>query len=303
MDKKSDERMEGGSVVRSILVITLIVFCAMITTTRAFATNRKTESDLEQENIRGRVKSYTEFIYEGSKEFGKITKGKEVIKRVCSFDDTGLCIEEKWYDFGNLFKMTIKKRGDEEGTIEKITYDFSNKGEIEEFVYTSWHDNGGVYIVVTFDGDGNQTKQDVSLFDEKGRMKSSAIYTKSDKDPEELVTYEYDINGNPVKKRRWNKTNNYSEEVDFIDSYSKFDVSGNITETKSYDSDVDLIWRMTWKYDKHGNIIENILYDSEGGIKGEYRAEYTYDKSGNWIVKTKEKDKKYVVIEREYEYL
>ena len=134
------------------------------------------ENDWTEENLKGKVKSYSEFTYEAEERFGKIEKGERdfcfFLKK--SYDEKGNKIEEnRYYSDGRCrYKYTYKY--DEKGNIiEKNTY--NSDGRLE-YKYTYKYDEKG-------------NKIEENSYDSDGRL-----------DPKWTYKYEFDKQGNWINR-------------------------------------------------------------------------------------------------------
>ncbi|MCD8408896.1 hypothetical protein [Tenacibaculum finnmarkense] len=125
----------------SLLIIVLLT---------AFSCNnqKKEKTDLTKENLKGKVKSYTEISYKAIERFGTIEKGERLKSIQIKYNNKGNKIETSYYSLdGSLSSKHIYKY-DNKGN--KIEMSSSNSfGKKSKYIYK--YDN--------FDKKGNWTKK------------------------------------------------------------------------------------------------------------------------------------------------
>lgn len=285
--------------------------------------NTTKENDLTKDNLRGKVKSYTESSYEAVELFGNIEKGEwEQSSRQRIFDKKGLLIEENSYNpDGSIDKRRMYKHDENGNLIEDISYN-SNEEPIIKTVFI--YDESGNLVEKNGYGyflsiDGTLAHQWTYKYDEKGnQIEVLNVFEKS------RWTYKYDEKGNVLEynmhkangslgikeKSKYDKMGNkiennvYSSDGSLRSKYSyKYDKRGNEIEESVYHSDGSLKEKETYKYDEKGNVIEESWYNSNDILVANWKYQYDFDKKGNWIKRISFEDGKPTDIrEREYEY-
>ena len=188
-----------------LLPIFLLVFLAV-------CSGGTKKTNLEKENLNGKIKILKETRYEAVEKDGKITKGEKIYDSVVTmYDETGNATERKEYaPDGGLVRADICK------------YD-NNGNQIEESRYNAdrceWK---GVYN-----------------YDEKGNLIEVSDYGVNSK-----RVYKYDKKGNRIEYRYYNSDGSLNNKLAF-----KYDERGNMIERNRYDSDGDLQGTITLKYE------------------------------------------------------
>ena len=145
-------------------------------------TIEKIENDWTEENLKGKVKSYSEFTYEAEERFGKIEKG-----------------ERK----GNFFESDLKKSYDEKGNI------------IEENSYNS---DGRLYLKYTYKYDEKGNKIEQNSYNSDGRLETKWTY-KYDKKGNKIEENGYISDGilydKYTFKYEFDKQGNWINRIDF----------------------------------------------------------------------------------------
>ncbi len=139
-------------------------------------------------------------------------------------------------------------------------------------------------------------------YDEKGRVLSQSTYVEGSENPDEIVNYTYDDNGNLVLEEKTNYSYN-NETGELATTYSEYtaceyDENGNVTYSEEYyieEGKKEIIVYEENTYDENGNLIHEKWYNTEDNY---YDTEYVYDKNG-FLVKETEK-RSYGVTVTEY---
>ncbi len=243
-------------------------------------------------NLKGRVKSVTQFTYQAVDKLGKIEKGEKK-----SFDN----FKVKYTSNGYLIKIELYKPN---GSLEKKrTYKYDSKGnQIEKKMYNS---------------DGSLDEKVIFYYNSEGKRTVSKMYSNDDFLLKTMY-YRYDNKGYLTEKKEsnfmevlTNWTFKYDNKGNLIEKHNhskfykwtyKYDNKEGIIEQNKYSAG-KLDWRYTYQYDSNGNITERDKYDADENLIEKYTHKFEYDKKENWIKKITYLDgKPSLIIEREYEY-
>ena len=255
---------------KKLLLLTLAIATL---TSMGYSQNSPTKKNgWETDNLRGKVKSYTQSSYDSAERFGEIQEIQKI--------DGSLFNKETYkYDTkGNLIERSIRHYTVDSFS-DKKTYKYDAKGNRIEA-------NG-------FRGEGNgQPYEETYQYDAKGNL----IYTFTS-----LFTsynYKYDDNGNLIEG-----IVSGDEGGPVCISTYKYDDNGNTIEENNYNPDGSLISKITFEYDDKGNYIERNSYDTEGSFWEKETFKYKFDEEGNWIKRITFKNQiPESIEEREYEY-
>ena len=187
------------------------------------------KNDLTEENLKGKVKSIKETLYEAVDKFGQIEKGNWFNNYFTIYDKKGNIIEENDYDSdGSLNSKTTYKYDEKGNKIEENDYD--SDGRLS-YKYTYKYDEKGNII-------------EENHYDSDGRLRSK-------------YTYKYDKKGNMIEANFYNSDGSLSFKFTY-----KYDEKGNMIEVTYYDSDGSLNYKTTYKYeyDKNNNWTQKIQY-------------------------------------------
>ena len=174
----------------------MILIGALLFSTCSYYEKRKT--DLTEQNLNGKVKSYTEFSY---KERLGIEKGKRERKFTLKYDEDGNTIEWNGYKSdGSSLDIKYTHKYDEDGNkIESNSYKSDGSLSIK---YIFKHDEDGNLIEMNiYKSDGSLDSRYTSKYDEDGNKIESNNY-ESDGSLYSKETYKYDFDnkGNWIKK-------------------------------------------------------------------------------------------------------
>ena len=260
------------------------------------------ESDLVSENLKGKVKSYTEATYYAREEFGEIIKSKypkidEYFKK--EFNKYGNIIYKTYYNrSGEEIKKTVNEYDENQNLIyrydintnknkttpiEKIKYDedqnliervkFFKSGKIWFKNLNEYDENGNVVIESKFDSDDNLKKKRIYTYKDKRKI----YYINYDKngDPTSKTEYIYDEKGIKIlETTKWYSDGDISKDF--------FDEDGNKIRYIGYYSNGSIRKKMEFEYDKDGNQTAIIHYDEDGTTT---KITYEYDENGNEMYK------------------
>jgi hypothetical protein len=226
----------------------------------------------EEENLKGKVKSYTESKYGAEDRFGKIQKKNLYAKYTNKYDDKGNKIEKSLYN-----------RAGSLDSKETYKYDYDDKGnKIKVNIY---------------DAEGDLSLWSVKCtnkYDDKGNLIEQNVYNAVSGILYRVETYKYDDKGYMIEKNIGDKCTN------------KYDDKGNLIEQNVYNVDGTLDDKYTYKYDDKGNEIERNFYNGNADgvsfvIQRTYK--YEFDKNKNWIKKISlDNQSPENIEERKYEY-
>ncbi|MFK8376977.1 RHS repeat domain-containing protein [Capnocytophaga canimorsus] len=261
----------------------------------------ETKTDLEQDNLKGRVKRVIGYKIENYDP-------KSNLPQKISYEDVynpqGRKIEKIFYkEDGNISEKETWKY-DEQGNLLENNSDYY-KGVHSFFYTTCKYDEKGNKIEEIWDSNSSSTKF-IWKYNEKEELIEYIRYedeTVSRKG--KLIYKEVGERGNLVKTiwceyesgKTFNVERYYNEHEKLIEAIY-YEENGNISskETWKYDdkgNEIENIWynkngkidlKTTWKYDDKGNLIEKIWYNRNGKI--DLKTTSKYDDKGNKIEAT-----------------
>lgn len=250
------------------------------------------ENDWAKANIKGRVKQYSERIYQA-----KVSE--EGIEKGTLSKESLLSVDRKIYfdEHGNMTrKLGYKANGNLWGWTD---YAYDKQGRlVEEWEYDQ-DGNESVYYSYSYNQEGKLQLQKSEmiqcsyLYDEAGWLVQEKVYSAMDSSTV-LKQYKYDKQGNKTEEKLTNEQNG---ETYYCWSY-KYNSKGQKSEEKRSDSQ-----RLVYSYDDKGNIASQTEYDGQGQALASWTYEYEYDEQGNWTQRIDYLDSKpQKIVEREYSY-
>ena len=263
----------------------------------------KTETDLEKQGFKGKVKSIKSTTYKAIEKFGEIEKGEEVDKLLSIFNEMGNFTERIYSKNGKIDSKQTYIYNDQGNIIDKKEYD--SDGNLKLQTTYNYDDNGNKIEENTFGG--YQTQKTTYKYDDKGREVESLMtlsFQGINGSAELRITKEYDQKGNIIEEKNYNNHNKLSskgiytydergnkiKEI-FINLDSKkpeekniyiYDKNNNKIEVQEYISE-NLSEKTIIKYDEKGNILEEHITDFNKNMS--FKIVYKNDKIGNPIEK------------------
>lgn len=302
---------------------TKFFFLVLITIFQS-CSGKQDDNDWTKENLKDKVKSYSEIHYEAFEEFGEIKKRKKLYGFNYDFDLSGnLIVKEYLNSDGSLNSKDITKYDDlgnkidwsfydTNGTLySKFIYSYdSNKnliqdnnldryGDIELKRIYKYDDLGNLIVIDKYDVTGKMFSKELIKYDSNGNEIEVNSYGSNGGLTSKLST-EYDENENKINVSQFEKNG-----LIRFKSVYKYNKKGNkLEELKiEYDNYGALVNKNVTQFNDQGDIFETNSYDFLGNLKDNFIQKYEYDKKGNWVKCTLFKNKQVKSIyERNYEY-
>ena len=249
-----------------LILLSFLTLCALKTPEKG------PKTDLQNDNLKGMVKSLTETAYTATYgDSGKAGKGNFEHKYTFMYDKNGNLTGSTGYNKDNslLDKTTciIDKKGNR-NEMDKANADASPKGK------TTYK------------------------YDAKGFMAESKEYF-SDGSLSDRYTFKYDTNANLVEMRDFNA----KDSLILWYKYT-YDKQGNNVKTEGFNGVNGLISTIKTEYDDKGNQIKwKGDYSHVNSNDFAYDYKYIYDKNGNWKQRLKfQNGYEIEIVERTIEY-
>lgn len=259
----------------------LILLLTTAMSLMTFAQNDKT--DVEEEFLKGKVKSLRHISYSVKDYFGT-TKKDSIIEGenyLYLFNPNGYFIESITYNPDNtIYYKNTHTHNNKNKYIEGIQVD--EKGELtakiipvhnkkEQMTELNTYNKDGELLNKTtfeYDKDGNRTK-------ETYYYANGAIYNQKD--------FTHNKKGEEIKV----KQHNYDEEF-ISEAIHHFDNEGNKTryDFYYYDLDKNLLGKGIFKYNDKEDYVEVNTFDEKNKPTGTTYYFYEYDKHNNWTKRT-----------------
>lgn len=197
-------------------------------------------------------------------------------------------VEEQVYEFETHFIYEHKE------PLLKERFEFDREGrKVEEYTFTIY---------------GHESPKTVSIYNDKGWLVRQDTYSALTEKPYLETRYEYDQSGNVLRAAQYSLDNgellqkwdfkqdsgrNYFE---FTDIDSRNEVRGRIGFTKdarcrifeivAFAKDGKATAKTALTFDDRNNPITTTTQSTSGEIMEKRKAEYEFDKSGNWTKKS-----------------
>lgn len=233
----------------SVIILSLGCFGKNGENTKVNGRTENKENDWKKDNLKGKVKSYTEKTYKLAQQNGSEI-GKELGHFYKKFDVYGNLIEWGEYNDKNIL-------------IEKETYQYNENNDkiLEERIKDTFYDK------ITYKYDKNN-----NIIEESRFRKNGTLY--------EQTIYKYNEKGYRILEEKYSDGN-----LSFITQIS-LDGKGNQIERSNFTlspSGYQFANKETYRYNNNGNKVEYNWYNSEHSSRSRQTKTYNYDKNGNEI--------------------
>lgn len=245
---------------------------------------RKTNNDLSELSLYGKVRSVRIASYNAYDSYGEIIKGEKLERDgfydyFLRFNEVGYITEKTYYDLlGQIIEKELYKYDNKWNASELITYNLN--GELDKKSIYKYNDKGKLVEYCTYNPDGTLRKKNVYKPDAKGNLT-------------EFLSFLSD--GNIFKKEfyKYDDKNNLIEENHFTLNGAHLAVSSRHPETyvlyntatfRPVHPDQDMCEfskKITYEYNEAGNIIDKNEYNSDGSLS--INIKYDYDNKGRRI--------------------
>lgn len=250
---------------KKVFILTLLLL-GIITfaTAQRFISKLDWKNDLQQQNLKGRVKSTQIYSYEAIKNGKDIVKGKKSNNMVndpfvsynmfgnmvleCNGGNIDVCSSETTYEYNALNK--------------KIRISYYGGKQIMELHY---NDTGHIAGRTVYKGE-NDTIKSYFVINIKGNVLEEIFYKNDGTGGKQ--TFKYDKNDYLSELNRF--LDDKHTKITYLN-----DKNGLVLEKTLYHNGVKED-KITYKYDKNGNVIE------ETSNQAKYKYQYKYDENGNW---------------------
>jgi hypothetical protein len=291
----------------------LPLFCLLLSSS---AQAPKKQSDLESDNVKGKVKQITQKYYEAEEKEGRDTIGQQYestdrnfvinynekgyitwatfyktrstldYRYTFKYDNAGNRIEETWFDSDNALDY-------------RITRKFSNMGHLLELKrYTDTTATYTEKYVYEPDPSGNPVK--TSLYDENDVLitMTTSIYDGYGNRIEDdnfdgkgksmgKVLYTYDSRRLKTSEDAYSADGNIMTKKKF-----QYEFRGKLSQQQNFDNNGKLVEKNVFVFNDKGDENEWTNFDRTGFVVYKYTYTYEYDAQGNWIKKTQLQDGK-----------
>lgn len=271
---------------KNFVILFVFIFSAFLGYSQE---NKKT--DLEKDNIKGKVKYIEEstyylnqsFYYHGKKEDShreyKITKynpnGNIEHKIIRGYCDDRIIIPLRTISYKYNSKGQKQECIELKDSIEiNDKYIYDSIGNLVE--KASYDRLQGLILRIKYIYDSKNNLVEIYRYWNKSDSLTRRYVYKYNDSIAEKVHYVYNDKGQIIKEDY-----NYIFTEENCTHY-KYDSKGNQISLISY-ADNKIYYRSERKYDDNNNLIEKRSYDSKDSLSSKQTMEYKYDKRSNWI--------------------
>jgi hypothetical protein len=231
------------------------------------------------ESLRGKVKEFRQTNYLATEENGKAVKIRILTTEDRKTAPSGRDYFEEYNSSGTILKNGVL---DENGRLLEYWDVDTDSGKILSAAY---YTNDILRANIKTRYNGNQLEEVIYF------LPGSDVQTKR-------VLIQYDQNGNRIKYQFFNNRNEPNGHNEYI-----YDDKGNLEILRGYSrtGQMNAIYKYTYN-DRGERMTEHQEIYTDGNIR-DYRFEYEYDKTGNYVKKIYIKDNKPLIYrERQIKY-
>jgi hypothetical protein len=261
----------------------------------------KTENDLDEEQLVGKVKSVRTTHYSVKSNFGKIEKSERFSESwdkdtYAIFDENSMILQKTYFQSDGKVAYQIINEYDNKG--KKTKYSFYFEGELSEFFTYKYDENGLLNESDRYTLENGLIWVVKHKYDQRGFLIEE---DRHDKNGNLIYAWYYklDKKGNKIEE----KLTQFPSEETYLQTFS-YDKKSNLTERIDYSSDGRIDQKFVFEYNKFGIISSETKYGSNGSIEGKIKTfEYQVDNQGNWTHKIQyENNLPFLITEREIQY-
>lgn len=261
-----------------------------------------TKNTLQENNLKGNVKSVTETEYGTVDVSGKIEKESDMTGSIVStYNRSGNIIEQKIVDSKGV--MGFKTVYEYQNNLKTREISYNSKNKVTERWVATYNDKGEIneaYRVF----EGRNIEKVINTYDHKGNLLEETWYLN------DFVyykrTYTYSDNHKTVEIKSFDSLgNNTTKEIAKYNAQgilleeSKSNIKDSsrektvcvynekeqLTEEQNYNSKNIMENKTVYVYDDKGNVIEENWYDNKNKFTTRIKNTYTFDSYGNWTEK------------------
>ena len=257
-------------------------------------------SDLQEQNLRGKVKSMEEWEYGDAEVIaGKgvyIDEGTEVVSHhICQFNRRGNLEEEKSFDSEGKMIGKNKYKYSEVGDLMESS-EHNAKGKCCGRNVYAYNSHRQFATLTLFLSDGSietatyhyskerlldsitwnnpVRRKEFFRYNGKGQLCEKQLF--EDGKQVERNEFVYDGQGNIIEESRTTADGKRHKTL------STYDDTGRLQSVIQQDENGRQESRTCWEYDQYGNILVETWYNEENIRNVRSTCEYTYDAQGNW---------------------
>ncbi len=238
--------------------------------------NANLEMFVELPTLKGDVKSLTMTFSTAKEKFGELVKDDEMLRSEYEFTSAGNVCRHKEFYSSELAKVTKM----EYNSLDKCTksFEYSEDGELVEFLKCTYSEEGYPLGENYYDGDGELKYRLESECDKNGNPIVIREFNAEEK-LTSLVRQKFNSDNKPTEYISYDAEGDVDYEIFLI-----YNSNGKLSRQlqRNYFEDHEYVYETVYKYDAKGNLIEQVDSSHNGGRT---RYLFSYDKAGNMTEK------------------
>lgn len=286
------------------LSVWLLQFGGLVLVTGSCSKAVKTAgTDLQELNLKGKIKSVRTISYDAVDSAGVIVKGEKAVNlpfsytfllfngagnliRKDDYDSHGQ-IDSRWtYKYDGAGKLTEKNRYQSDGRLDlKWLYGYDHRNNLQR--ENSYRGDSSLYAEWKYNYNAN------------GRLGQKELNFPGVPVLDTKWTYQYNGNGYLAAENQYGPGDSLMSKEKY-----RYDKNGAVTEEIKYNAEGKIITKRVYKYNDRGDRIAYTNTRPGQHILTEWVYRYTYDQTGNWIRKiVLENGAPKTIVEREIGYV
>ena len=263
-------------------ILLTVILCSMFFT-GSFAQKAILQTDVQEMNLKAKVKSVRNTVYSTIEKDGKIVKDKMDDVYLIKYDKDGNQIENIVYDLNGNIKYATETKYSKPGLRTQHLFKNEKNETTTKWVY-EYDVNDYLVKETAYNSSGNIDEQ------------NNYTYTFSDKLHYTRKTINKD--GRATGEDRYTLNNdNTIQSDDFLSDGKVLNGTYTYNDKKQKTSATLGKSIKNWEYDKEGNLIS---YNDSKNFN--YTIEYTYDSKNNWVKSITHYSTRVSITERVIEY-
>lgn len=263
-------------------------------------TNKK--NTLQENNLKGRVKTTEEIEYGTIDATGNIEKDADFSgKTITTYNRYGNIREQKVVDSKGIMGFKTVYKYEDNLKTKELSYNSKNKiTERWMAVYNNKREIKEAYRVF----EGRNIEKRMNTYDNKGKLLEEKWYLNNQITHKKIHTYlddnktveiktldpldsiiaiemlKYNSQGSLLEESKYNLKDSLHGKTICLYNENK-----QLIKEITYNSNDIIENKTVYVYDEKGNVLEEIWYNHNNEKTSHIKNEYTFDKQGNWIKK------------------
>lgn len=280
----------------------LLIFSTVVLVITSSCEVNEFVTDIEKENLNGKVNTVKSISYDAVEKFGEITytNRNDYENYLTRYSNSGSILEHAKNDQDGWAISTRVHKYDENDLLMKLIW-YDKDYKLSSYSLFLNNSDGNIIEQEVYNSDSTLSRKYLYDRDEHGNDIEINGYNAEG----ELVTKwkrKFDEFNNPVETISYNAEGELFQKVLF-----EWDINSNLTDERRYDSEGKLIFHKEIGYNEHGDVAwESIIHEYEWSdiVEGIWEYEYRdLDDQLNWTVKIVRLDNElHSYVKREIDY-